>query len=618
MSAIAGWVDYARDLLREGSVIRAMTGAMACRGADHEGVWVSERALLGQRGRNPGGGELAPVEVRREGRPRAVAVLDGELYNADELARDLNSRGHRLEGGGHAEVAAAAYLEWGARCAERLRGVYALAVWDADRAELVLVRDRLGNKPLFYLPAADGVLFASERKALLAHPGTESAVDLDGLREILSYAGTPGHGVFRGMHQVRPGHLVRAGRDGVREECYWSLTAEPHTDDRATTVETVRALLEEAVGEQSVSSSPLGLMLSGGLDSSGITALAARRLAERGEGPLRTFSVSFGAEEDFRADEVWSTPDAPFVREVVERVGARHTDIVVDTREVLDPLVQRGALRAKDVPSPLGNMNTSLYLLCRAVREHTDLALLGDAADGVFGGVMWMEHQALLNAPTFPWIAMAKWTGARHGLGTDLLAPDLLGRLDMDAYSAERYRETLARVPHQPGESGQEARMRDAWYVNVTNWLETLVPHSESIAQSVGLSLRLPYCDHRLVQYVFNAPWEAKSFDGREKSLLRAALADVLPESVLQRRKSPYPVVQDAAYAEELCARLRAVLDDPGAPVADLVDRDAAEKVIADPGALVAGRGVWVARTHAEMVIQLNTWLEDYGVRLRL
>ncbi|WP_262391695.1 asparagine synthase C-terminal domain-containing protein [Nocardiopsis sp. CNR-923] len=253
---------------------------------------------------------------------------------------------------------------------------------------------------------------------------------------------------------------------------------------------------------------------------------------------------------------------------MVARVGAEHTDIVVDTADLLDPLVLRNALRAKDVPSPLGNMNTSLYVLCRAVRGHTDLALLGDAADGVFGGVMWLEHEQLLRAPTFPWIAMARWTGARHGLGTDLLAPDLLASLDMDGYCAERYRETMARAPHQPDESETERRMRDAWYVNVTNWLETLVPHSESIAQSVGLSLRLPYCDHRLVEYVYNAPWSVKSFDGREKSLLRAALADVLPASVLERRKSPYPVVQDAVYAEELCGRLRRILDDPGAPVA--------------------------------------------------
>ncbi|MFF1670865.1 asparagine synthase (glutamine-hydrolyzing) [Nocardiopsis flavescens] len=616
MSGMTGWVDHGRDLRRQWPVVRSMTAALSPCGPGREGVWTSGRALLGRRGDAPAGGPPLTV-VEREGRPRAVVLLDGAVHNAAEVAAELRSRGHRAPGEDDAGVVGSAYLEWGAGCAGRLRGGYAFAVWDVDREELLLVRDRLGTRPLFYLPHGDGALFASERKALFAHPGTERAVDADGLREILSYAGTPGHGILRGVGQVRPGHLVRVTGGGVREECYWALTARPHTDDLATTVRTVADLVEAAVAEQSPSGSPAAVMLSGGLDSSGVTALAAR--ADRGGAPLRTFSVAFGSEEDFRADEVWSTPDAPFVRAMVEHTGAEHTDIVVDTAELLDPDLRIAALRAKDVPSPLGNMNTSLYLLCRAVREHTDTALLGDAADGVFGGVMWMEHEPLLRAPTFPWTAMARWTGAEHGLGTDLLAPDLLERLDVSGYGRERYRESMDRVPRPAdGEDPREALMRGAWYVNVTNWLETLLPHSEAIARSVGLSLRLPYCDHRLIQYVYNAPWSMKGFDGREKSLLRAALADVLPREVLERRKSPYPVVQDIAYAEALCADLLAVLDDPGAPVADLVDREAVAKAAADPGALVSGRGVWVARTHAEMVIQLNSWLSDQGVRLTL
>ncbi|MFC3997675.1 asparagine synthase (glutamine-hydrolyzing) [Nocardiopsis sediminis] len=619
MSGIAGWVDYERDLSRETGTIRAMTATMACRGPDAEGIWAGRHALLGHRLLDLGGDATPqPLEAHRDADTAAVVAFAGEVYNAPEVRARLAARGHRFQGRGPAEVALAAYLEWGHRCAEHLTGGYAFAVWDARREELLLVRDRLGNAPLFYHPTAAGAVFASERKAILAHPLVEPAVDLDGLRELLSYAGTPGHGVFRGVHQVRPGHVVRVGRDGVREERYWALEGRPHTDDLPTTVDTVRGLLTDAVAGQLDADVPLGMMLSGGLDSSGVTALAARALDGSGRGPLRTFSVAFGAPEDFEADEVWSTPDAPFVAEMVHKAGTRHTDIAVGTGDLLDPLVARNALRAKDVPTPLGNMNTSLYVLFRAVREHTRIALLGDAADGVFGGVMWVGDDRLVKAETFPWVAMAGRVGAQHGLGTDLLSADLLGALDVRGYAAERYREAMARVPHVEGESSGERRMREIWYINVTNWLETLIPHSESIAQSVGLALRLPYCDHRLVQYVFNAPWAMKGFDGREKSLLRAALSDVLPASVLDRRKSPYPVTQDAAYAQGLCAELARVLADPSAPVADLVDREAAARVIADSGSLVAGRGVWVARTHAEMLLQLNMWLGMYGVRLHV
>ncbi|MER6093851.1 asparagine synthase (glutamine-hydrolyzing) [Streptomyces bluensis] len=620
MSGIAGWVDHRRDLTRERATVRAMTATMACRGPDGEGLWSSEHAVLGHRRQITVAPQAPPEPVAflSDGETVAVAALDGEIYNAAGLRRELEACGHRFRGDGHTEVVLAAYLRWGADCVRRLVGVFGIAVWDHRAQELLLARDRLGNKPMFYHPTEHGVVFGSERKAILAHPLVEPVVDLDGLREILSYAGTPGHGVFRGMHQVRPGHLVRVSRAGLREETYWALQAREHTDDLDTTVRTVRELLEQAVAEQLDADVPLCLMLSGGLDSSGVTALAARALRERGAPPLRTFTASFRQEEEFQADEVWSTPDAPYARELVEKVGAEHTDVVLGTEDLLDPVVKANTLRAKDVPSPLGNMNTSLYVLFRAIRVHADVAVLGDAADGIFGGTMWMSMPPLLKARTFPWTAMAQWSGGRNGMGTDLLEAGLLAKLDVPGYCSDRYQEAMARVPHVPGACDEERRMREIWYLNVTSWLETLLPHSESVAQSLGLALRLPYCDHRLVEYVFNAPWSMKGFDGREKSLLRAALTDVLPESILQRRKSPYPVTQDVAYARALCDGLRRLAADRDAPAAGLIDTEAARVFTEDPEALVTGPRAWVARTHVEMLFQLNDWLDRYRVRLAL
>ncbi len=617
MSGLAGWIDHRRDLTREGPTLRAMTATMACRGPDAEGVWLSRSAGIGHRALWLGAERTAePFELTEDGRTVAVGAVTGEIYNAAALRVELERAGHRFRTAAPAEVVLRAYLAWGQRCADRFAGAYALAVWDVRDESLLLVRDRMGNKPLFYHPTAHGVVFGSERKAILANPLVEAAVDLDGLREILSYAGTPGHGVFRGMHQVRPGHVLRVGRDGLREHRYWALESTPHDDDLDTTIATVRGLVDESLEAQLGADEQPSMMLSGGLDSSGLSALAARALTRRGAGPLHTYTVAFAGDEAFQADEVWGTEDGPFVRELVSAIGAEHTDIVLRTEDLLDPVVAVNALRAKDVPSPLGNMNTSLYVLCRAIRERTPVAMLGDAADGVFGGTMWMSIEQLLAAPTFPWVAMAHWSGGRHGMGTDLIDAGLLGKLDMRGYCGDRYAEAMSRVPGLPGESDHDRRMREVWYLNVTNWLETLLPHGESIAQSVGLELRLPYCDHRLVQYVFNAPWSAKTFDGREKSLLRAALRDVLPPSILERRKSPYPVPQDGAYAQALCDELAALVADREAPVAGLVDLDAAQRVIEDPASLVAGPRGWVARTHVEMLFQLNRWLDLYRVRV--
>ncbi|MFI6823851.1 asparagine synthase (glutamine-hydrolyzing) [Micromonospora sp. NPDC050187] len=620
MSGIAGWVDYERDLSRAQATVRAMSATMANRGPDAEGIWTSPRAAIGHRRLalvDLDGGRQ-PYVVEADGQVLAVVAVDGDVYNAPALRAELESHGHRFRSRGDAEVVAYAYLQWGAGLAEKLEGGYAFAVWDVRREELLLVRDRLGARPLFYYPTPHGTLFASERKAILDHPQAEAVLDADGLREILSYAGTPGHGVFKGMHQVRAGHVVRVTRSGHREERYWALEAQPHTDDLDTTVSTVRELLEQSVSGQLTADVPLGMMLSGGLDSSAVTALAARALAKRGDGPLHTFTVSFGEVEEFNPDEVWGSSDAPYVKELVDAIGAEHTDIVLDTADLLDPIVAANALRAKDVPSPLGNMNTSLYVLCRAVQERTPLALLGDAADGIFGGAMWLSMPPLMEAQTFPWIAMAHWGGGKHGMGTDLIDAGLLDRLDMRGYTGGRYREAMDRVPLMPGETGQEKRMREMWYLGVTNWLETLLPHSEAIAGSVGLSLRLPYLDHRLVQYVYSAPWSQKSFDGREKSLLRAAVQDVLPPAIVDRKKSPYPVTQDAAYGKALCDQLLALTADRDAPIAGLVDVTAAKAFAADPESLVSGPRAWVARTHVEMLFQLNMWLDQYRVRVDL
>lgn len=613
MSGIAGWVDTQRDLSRETNTVRAMAGAMACRGPDGEGVWTSSAAVIAAKRRDLNGHDVQPVVTQG-----IVVACAGDIYNASELRTELQARGHHFDTSSEAEVIARAFLEWDTALATRLSGIYGIAIWDTRAQELILVRDRLGAKPLFYAPVGDGVVFASERKAILAHPLVRSRVGVEGLREVLSYAGTPGQAVFEGMAEVRPGHLIRVRGDRTTQERYWRLEPGGHTDDLETTVTRIRELLERAVRQQMRAEVPLCVMLSGGLDSSGLTAMAASVLRERGDEPLRTFTVTFGAEEDFRADEVWGTPDAPFVRQMVEAVGATHTDIVLRGGDLLDPVIRTNALRAKDIPSPLGNMNTSLYALCRAIAEHVPLALLGDAADGIFGGNMWMSMPPLLKAETLPWVAMAQWGGGKHGMGTDLLHPDLLAALDVPGYAAQRYRESIGDVVSLPDDTPEEKRMREVWHLGVTNWLGTLLPHGESISQAAGLAFRLPYLDHDLVSYVYGAPWAMKSFDGREKSLLRAALRGLLPDTILERRKTPYPTPQDDIYARALCAELMEIVNDTSAPVSQLIDAEAVKRFAAEPGELVSGPRAWVARTHAEMVLQLNDWLDLYRVHLTI
>ncbi|WP_437730115.1 asparagine synthase (glutamine-hydrolyzing) [Sorangium sp. So ce1335] len=616
MCGIAGWVDHARDLTRERDVVQRMTDTMKDRGPDDEGIWLSPRAALGHR-------RLAIIDIEggrqpmiadENGEPVAILVYTGEVYNFLELRRELASRGHHFRTSSDTEVVLRAYLEWGAGFPARLNGMYAFALWDVRAEELLLVRDRMGIKPLYYQPTGSGALFGSEPKAILANPLARRAVDEGGLRELLAFTKTPGHAVFRDLREVRPGHVVHVRREGITERRYWALEARPHTDDLETTIGTVRGLLEDIVARQLISDVPLCTLLSGGLDSSLVTALAQRSLGAAGAGPVRSFSVDFtGQAENFKADELRSTPDAPYVAEVQRYVGSDHTDIVLSAAQLADPAVRATVLRARDLPNGFGDLDASLYLLFRAIRERSTVALSGESADEVFGGYLWFHDPEAVAADTFPWTAMRTRRRSSSSVST-LLAPALLERLDLQGYIAERYREALAEVPRLPGETGKERRMREISYLHLTRFLQLLLDRKDRMSMATGLEVRVPFCDHRLVEYVFNVPWSMKTFDGREKSLLRAASRDLLPRSVLDRRKSPYPATQDPAYARALRAQLAALLARKDAPVLPLLDVARARAVAADTG----GPADEVSRSSMEQALLLDDWLARYEIELAL
>ena len=357
-------------------------------------------------------------------------VYSGETYNYTELRRELRGHGHRFRTESDTEVVLRGYLQWGEDVADRLNGMYAIAIWDIRARKLVMIRDRMGIKPFYYYPTPDGVLFGSEPKAILAHPEAERAVDADGLRELFALAKTPGQATWAGMREVVPGTVVTLDRSGLREQVYWKLETRPHADDRDETVARVRELLNDIVRRQLVADVPRCVLLSGGLDSSALTALAADELGGHGE-KVRSFAVDFvGQNENFTSDEFRATPDAPFVRDVAQHVGSDHADIVLDVAALADPAVRRAVITARDIPLGLGDMDFSLYLLFKAIREHSTVALSGESADEIFGGYAWF-HQPEIQAEAFPWAAAI----GRAAPGPDPLNADLTAALDLPTTS---------------------------------------------------------------------------------------------------------------------------------------------------------------------------------------
>ncbi|MFI5755804.1 asparagine synthase (glutamine-hydrolyzing) [Streptomyces sp. NPDC051569] len=612
MCGISGWISYERDLSTEVGTLRAMTGTMAPRGPDGAGMWLDTHAALGHRRLaviDIAGGRQ-PMTVEHDGRTLLVTTYSGEVYNYRELRAELESLGHAFRTSGDTEVVLRAYLQWGEDFTRRLNGMYAFALWDPREQELLLVRDRMGIKPLYYWPTPDGVLFGSEPKAILAHPSVSAVVDAEGLAELISFAKTPGHAVYQGMYELRPGHTARVSRRGIAVRRYWALEAREHTDDLGTTIERVRELLDDIVARQLIADVPLCTLLSGGLDSSAVTALAARLLGSRGGGPLRSFAVDFaGHAENFHADGLRGTPDGPYARAMAAHVGADHQEIMLDTADLTDPGHQAAVLAAHDLPTRFGDGDTSLHLLFQAIREHSTVALSGEAADEVFGGYRWFHDPATVAADTFPWIAggVASGFSGSRGARDGLLDAGLCEKLDVAGYQDRRYREALAEVPRLDSDTALERRMREIGHLHLTRFVQILLDRKDRASMAVGLEVRVPFCDHRLVEYVFNTPWAMKTFDGREKSLLRAATRDTLPDAIADRVKSPYPSTQDPRYGEALRDRLREVLSDANAPVRPLLDTAGAARAAAD-GAMTD------IRPGAELVLGLDAWLRRYEV----
>ena len=603
MCGITGWISFERDLARERDVLDEMTQTMACRGPDAAGTWVDGPAALGHR-------RLAVIDVAGGTQPMSVRtpagevalVYSGEAYNFRALREELRAAGERFNTSSDTEVVLRGYVRWGKALAERLNGMYAFAVWDGRTRELVMIRDRMGIKPLYYYPTADGVLFGSEPKAILANPLARRVVDADGLREVFAFIKTPGHAVWSGMHEVEPGTIVTVDTDGIRRHRYWRLETRPHDDDKDATVTHVRELLDDVVRRQLVADVPRCVLLSGGLDSSAITALSAAMLAEEGE-RVRSFAVDFvGQTENFKADVLRPTPDAPFVREVAEHVGSDHADIVLGHGMLSDPEVRRKVITARDLPSGMGDMDASLYLLCRAIRERSTVALSGESADEIFGGYRQFHDPRVQSARAFPWIAMDEW---RFDAADVILTEDVRSALDLGGYRRDQYELAVAEVEHLPSETLLERRMRRSSYLHLTRFLQLLLDRKDRMSMAVGLEVRVPFCDHRLVEYVYNAPWALKTYDGREKSLLRGAARDLLPQSVIERVKSPYPSTQDWHYARDLQGQAAALLADRHHDLFGLVQRGWLAAVMRrDPSLITPARppGAGVDAQHRDVV----------------
>lgn len=607
MSGITGWIDWERDLSKEQEVLRKMTNAIQHRGQDDEGFWFSMRAAIGHRRLfviDPAGGKQ-PM-VYRSGDHSFVLSYNGVIYNFKELKAELENIGHTFRTESDTEVLLHSYLEWGEDFICRLNGVFAFAIWDEQRQALMLARDHFGIKPLFYKVHNSGLLFGSELKAILAHPEVNPEVDAEGFGEIfgLGPIRTPGFGVFRGIQEVRPGHYIIFTKEKEHHQQYWKLESKPHEDDVDTTVNKIREILEDSVKRQLIADKPVVSMLSGGLDSSGLASLASRYLAEEGE-QLHTYSIDFaGSDQHFKADLLHDTRDEPFVKMVSEYANTKHHTVVINHNELTDYVFL--PLKARDLPA-LGEFEASLHLLFREMKKNATVTLSGESADEVFSGYPWFHQDEYLFSGTFPWNEQIRYFPA-------VLNEEAQQMIQPEKHRDRRYQEAVAEVPKLDGETGIQEKQREMSYLFITRFLPFMLDRKDRMSMHAGFEARVPFCDYRLVQYLFNVPYSMKTIDNAEKSLLRRALKDYLPEEVRTRKKSAYPSTTDPVYYQNIRVMLNEMIEDPQAPLAPLLDKQKLKHISEN----LFEKSPFEVGKMMEYVLHVNKWLQDYKISMKL
>jgi asparagine synthase (glutamine-hydrolysing) len=557
MCGICGSYGYTSGAPADAGVLHAMLAAIAHRGPDDEGALLAGPLALGVR-------RLSIIDLAGGRQPvasedgRVVVVFNGEIYNYRELRERLLRRGHRLASCCDTEVIAHLYEELGPACVEELRGMFAFALWDAAQGRLILARDRLGIKPLYYTTAGGTLVFGSEIKTLLQHPAVSARIDLDALGAFvaLKYVPAP-RTLFAGVAALPPGSILTCDAGGVQVRPYWELRFPPAgrpVDEEQTAAE-LAALLRETVGLHLQSDVAFGAFLSGGLDSSTVVALMSELLGR----PVKTFAVGYTG-----AGAAYS--ELPYARLVARHVGAEHHEVLVGADEFVD-LAERVVWH---LDQPIADeAAVTNYAVAQLAARHVKMVLTGEGGDELFAGYARYSGERL--APLFaalpgPARAAARQFAAhgplprRAGLALNalaerdeaarlvawfplfnraqrhkLLAPAVLAALDEDA--PERlFAERLARC-------GARDPLSRMLALDTALWLpDDLLARGDKTSMAASIEARVPLLDHRLAEFAAALPPQLKLHGLTRKYLLRKVAAPLLPPEILARPKRGFPV----------------------------------------------------------------------------
>lgn len=612
MCGIAGWLNFNKDISNNEKIFNAMSDTLVRRGPDSGGAYITQNAALIHRRLavvDPEGG-AQPMYKAHNGH-KYIIVYNGELYNSDELKNELTENGISFNSRSDTELVLSSYIVWGTKCLERLNGIFAFAIYDSHQQQLFCARDRAGVKPFFYHIGRDGFIFGSEISTLLCHPSVPHTVNANGIGEIflIGPGRTPGLSAFAAISELKPGEYAVYDKSGLKKHTYWELKAAEHCDNAEDTAEHIRFLLTDSIKRQLVSDVPLCCFLSGGLDSSIISAVAAEEYKKSGLN-LTTYSVDYTDNEKyFKANAFQPNSDDHYIDIMRRAVGSQHNKIVLDNNDVADALYQ--STLARSLPG-MAEVDSSLLLFCREVKKTHTVALSGECADEIFGGYPWYSNPDVLFAADFPWSGNTQTK-------SKLIIEKFL-TFDPTDFVYQRYLETVNSAPKTGMESEIDSRIKEVTMLNLKWFMQTLLDRKDRMSMYSGLEVRVPFCDHRIMEYAYNIPWEIKALGGREKGLLRKAFTEILPNEIIRRKKSPYPKSHNPVYINNVIGKVNALLSDNSAPIWEIANKAFVKEILDTEGSAFSRPWYGQLMNFPQImayIYSINVWLESFDVDIQ-
>ena len=610
-----GFVDFKKDISSQKKVLEQMNNTLSKRGPDEDGYYTKEHAMLAHKRLiviDPKGGKQPMVNTYQEN--EYAMVYNGQIYNTKELRSTLEENGFKFDSYSDTEVLLKSFIHYGKDVVKHLNGIFAFAIWNNKKQELYVARDHFGVKPLFYTIHDGTFIFASEIKALFEYPGIEKIIDKQGIAELFGIgpAHTPGNTVFKNIFEIKPAHFAVYNKSGMHTEIYWKLQSKPHTDSFGTTCDKVSYLLDDSIKRQLVSDMPLCVMLSGGLDSSIITAYASNYCRDNGLPPLDTFSVDYvDNDKNFVKSDFQPNSDNYYIDLMVNKFKTNHHKVIIDTPELADTL--EDAMIARDCPG-MADVDSSFLLFCKNIKEKFTVCLSGECSDEIFAGYPWFFREDALNSRTFPWSLAIQER-------QNLLSPDISKQVNLKEYINYRYNESLDQIDLLDSDDEETTKKKKISHLTVNWFMQTLLDRADRTSMYNGLEIRVPFCDYRLVEYMWNIPWNIKALAGREKGLLRYVVRNLLPDEIVDRKKSPYPKTHNPTYLAKVKEILNNIMQQQDAPINNLLNRDYILEILRTDGKSFTRPWFGQLMTGPQLMAylcQVNMWLEKYQPKIKL